>query len=156
MPLIMLVRAIRDSDRQWLRDLISSEWGLAVVSISGAYDPSALSGFLAEEDGDIVGAVTYRLTEHECEIVTLNTVCEGHGVGTALLAAVRQLADERHRRLWLITSNENINAICFYQRRGMHMKAIHRDFVDVVRHWKPELSDNTGGISFRHAIEFSY
>ncbi|HZT67196.1 MAG TPA: GNAT family N-acetyltransferase [Acidimicrobiales bacterium] len=131
------------------------EWGLPVVSISGAYDPSTLPGFLAEGKDGPVGAVTYRLSEGDCEVVTLNSLCEGRGIGSALLAAAKAVADQRHLRLWLITTDENVNAIRFYQRQGMDMRAIHRDFVEQVCRQKPGLRPDAG-IPFRHAIEFSY
>jgi hypothetical protein len=153
----MELRGIEDPDRSWLREVVASEWGLPVVSVSGAYDPSTLPGFVAEDTGRQLGVVTYHLSEGECEVVTLNSLQEGCGVGTALLAAVKRLADLQLRRLWLITTNENINAIGFYQRRGMDMRALHRDFVEEVRLHKPGLDDHPAGlIPFRHAIEFSY
>jgi len=153
----MRVREIRDSDRPWLRDFIAAQWGLPVVSTSGPYDPSRLSGFVAEDDElQTMGAVTYRISEGECEVVTLNSLQENRGVGSALLARVRQLADGDGLRTWLITTNDNINAIRFYQRRGMDMRALHCDFADEVRRWKPDIDDRAGGIQFRHALEFSY
>ena len=72
------------------------------------------------------------------------------GIGTALLRAVKQTADERALRLWLITTDENTIAIRFYENRGMTRRARHTDFVEVVRRYKP---DSQG---YRDAIEFSY
>lgn len=104
-----------------------------------------------------VGAATYRLTRRTCELVTLNALTPGKGLGSGLLAAVKADADHRGLRLWLITTNDNIRAIEFYQRRGMDMSALHRDFVDTVRRYKtPPVDRATAGIPFRHAIEFSY
>jgi ribosomal protein S18 acetylase RimI-like enzyme len=152
----MDIRDVSDADRGWLREFLEAKWGLPVVSVSGAYDPSTLPALLAYEDGRTVGALTYRLTEGECEVVTLNSLQEGRGVGTALLSEALQIATERGLRLWLITTNENISAIRFYQRRGMDLWRLHRDFVDVVQRHKPPVYDDSEGIVFRHAIEFSY
>ena len=154
---IVIVRELGDSDRSWVHRLVESEWGLPVVSTSGNYDPSTLPGFVAEQDGERIGVLTYRLAAGECEIVTLNSLREGLGAGSVLLATARRLAEERALRLWLITTNDNIRALRFYQRRGMDMRAIHRDFVDTVRRHKPfGPDDRAGEIAFRHAIEFSY
>jgi GNAT superfamily N-acetyltransferase len=153
----MSVRPLEDTDRTWLRDLIVREWGLPVVSVSGTYDPSTLQGFVADGSTRRLGALTYRLTANECEVITLNSLVERNGVGSALLTAAKALADREACRLWLITTNDNINAIRFYQRRGMDMKALHRRFVEEVRRRKPLLDDHAhGGIPFRPAIEFSY
>jgi hypothetical protein len=57
----LLARPLDDGDRVWLRNVIAREWGLPVVSISGAYDPSALQGFKAEESSQRLGVITYRI-----------------------------------------------------------------------------------------------
>jgi hypothetical protein len=112
---------------------------------------------VAEEGGAAIGALTYRAATGEIEIVTLNSAVENRGVGSALLVECHRLADGAGARLWLITTNDNLRAIAFYQRRGMDMVALHRDFVDVVRLSKPALATaSTGEIPFRHAIEFEY
>ncbi|HET6873178.1 MAG TPA: GNAT family N-acetyltransferase, partial [Acidimicrobiales bacterium] len=119
--------------------------------------PSTLPGFLAEDAGVALGAITYRPAGGECEVVTLNAFEENRGIGTALLLRVKQVADEAGRRLWLITMNDNLRAIGFYQRRGMDMAALHRNFVEVVRAEKPGAgAAGHNGIFFRHAIEFSF
>ena len=67
----MDVRPLVETDRPWLRDLLRREWGLPVVSISGTYDPSTLSGFVAQRGTVPLGALTLRLADGECEVVTL-------------------------------------------------------------------------------------
>jgi len=54
-----------------------------------------------------------------------------------------------------MTTNENIDGIRFYQRWGMDLVALHRDFADTVRAIKPAIAhDRPGAIPFRHALEF--
>lgn len=151
----MDVHTLADEDRTWLRTLVESEWGLPVVSVSGLYDPSTLPGFVAWLGAERAGALTYRFGEDGCEIVTLNSLAEGRGIGTALLNAARRVAVQRGVRLWLITTNDNVRAIRFYQRRGMDLYRLHRDFIDTVRAAKPQIEGaSTDGIPFRHALEF--
>jgi GNAT superfamily N-acetyltransferase len=145
------VRELTDADRSWARSLLDSAWGLPVVSISGAYDASTLPGFLADDDDNSVGVLTYRMGNRECEVVTLNSVRERRGVGAALLAAAKGVADVAGARLWLITVDTNLNAIGFYERQGMHVRAVHREFADKVRLIKPQAV-----LQFRDAIEYSY
>jgi len=48
----------------------------------------------------------------------------------------------RHRcpRLWLVTTNDNVDALRFYQRRGFCLVCVHRGAVDHSRaHLKPEI-----------------
>jgi ribosomal protein S18 acetylase RimI-like enzyme len=146
----MEVRPLNDDDRTWVAETISNEWGLPVVSISGPHNPGELAGFVAVEADQRVGLVTYRSTGEDCEVVTLNSFRPSRGTGTALLRAVKQKADESGLRLWLITTDVNSDAIRFYEKRGMTRRALHRDFVEVVRRYKP---DSEG---YRDAIEFSY
>jgi hypothetical protein len=41
--------------------------------------------------------------------------------------------------VWLITSNDNLNALRFYQRRGYRLAAVHRDAIVLARQIKPEI-----------------
>jgi septum formation protein len=150
------VREVAAGDRGWLADLLAGEWGLPVVTPSGVYHaPAELAGLVAEVDGERAGALTYREGADGMEVVSLNSLREGWGVGSALLAEARRRALGRGRRLWLVTTNDNLRAIGFYQRRGMDLVALHRDFGDVVRRAKPGL-EAEGGIPFRHALELEY
>ena len=152
----MRVRPLDDGDRDWLAHLVAHEWGLPVVTVSGAYDPSSLPGFVAEEGDRRLGVVTYRMTDEECEAVTLNSLEEKLGVGTALLSAVKAHADQEGVRLWLMTTDDNGNAIRFYENRGMTRAALHRDFIEVVRTHKPHVNGGAGANSYSDAIEFTY
>jgi ribosomal protein S18 acetylase RimI-like enzyme len=153
----VIIRDLTEEDSPWLRDLVQEHWGLPVVSVSRQYDDIELPGFVAVEDEERLGCLSYCVGAGGVEVVTLNSLVEGRGVATALLAAARELARARNARLWLITTNENMRAIGFYQRRGMDLVALHRDFVEVVRRAKPaaDLSP-VDGIAFRHALEFEY
>ena len=152
----MDVRPVVDEDRPWLRELIAAEWGLPVVSISGCHDPSTLPGFVAWIDAERVGVVTFRVTDDGCEVVTLDGLRQRRGVGSALLAATCHVARAQGMRLWLITTNDNVAAIRFYQRRGLDMCRLHRDFADVIRVAKPGFNDvGQDGIVIRHALEFT-
>jgi ribosomal protein S18 acetylase RimI-like enzyme len=146
----MEVRPLDDRDRTWVSETISNEWGLPVVSISGPHNPADLAGFVAIEEDERLGFITYRIKDQDCEVVTINSFRPNLGVGTTLVRTVRRIADESELRLWLITTDDNPNAIRFYENRGMTRQALHRNFVEVVRRYKP----NSEG--YRDAIEFSY
>jgi ribosomal protein S18 acetylase RimI-like enzyme len=58
------------------------------------------------------------------------------------------------RRLWLITTNDNLDALRFYQRRGFELVAVHRDFREVARRLKPSIPlEGNFGIPIRDEIE---
>jgi len=72
----------------------------------------------------MVGILTYVPDPgwEQCEVLTLHVTGQWHGVGTALIEAVEQLA-ARHgcALLWPITTNDNVDALRFYQRRGFQL-----------------------------------
>ena len=154
-----LVRDLTGEDRDWQAEVVTAAWGLPVVSLSGVHDVVALPGLVADQErgGPRLGVLTYRVQDRGLEVVTLNSLAEGRGIGTALLAEARQRARQAGQRLWLSTGNDNVRAIGFYQRRGMDMVALHRNFADEVRKIKPWLPEEAGGgIPFRHAVELEY
>jgi GNAT superfamily N-acetyltransferase len=102
-----------------------------------------------------VGLVTYRIEDDDCEIVTIDSVVEGRGVGTALLEAVTAEARTAGcRRVWLITTNDNLNALRFYQARGFRLVAVHPRAVEESRLLKPEIPElGNFGIAIRDELE---
>ena len=89
---------------------------------------------LAESDGQLAGLLTYIVRGRDCEVLTLHATRPWHGTGTALLVAVERVARGRGcDRLWLITTNDNVDALRFYQRRGFRLAALHRGAVDESR-----------------------
>lgn len=83
---------------------------------------------------------TYQIVDRACELVTLDAFDKFSGIGTALLERVAQAArKEGCRRLRLITTNDNLDAIRFYQRRGMRLAAIHVGSLAHAREIKPSI-----------------
>ena len=68
------------------------------------------------------------------------TTYRGVGAGVALLdAVVAHARDSGWKRLWLVTTNDNTDALRIYQRVGWHWVGFHRNGVDEARVLKPEL-----------------
>lgn len=145
------VREVTQEDRQWLRALIEQQWGIPVVTPTGAYHaPETHHGVVVEIDGERAGALTYVPEGGDWEIVTVIAAVQGAGVGRALLDEVRHLAERSHAtRLWLITTDDTGTA-AFYEHLGMIRTRTHEGFVEVVRRVKP----STGG--YRDAYEFEW
>lgn len=142
--------------RQWAADLLKQEWGsTAVVSRGQLHEPLKLPGYVAVIEEHPVGLATYTLSNGDCELVTLNSTRPGLGVGSALFEAVWAEAQRAAcRRLWLITTNDNMAALRFYQRRGFVMAALHRNALDISRRLKPEIpAIGMNGIPLRDEIE---
>ena len=150
------VRLVDRADRPWVLDMVL-EWGSDfVVSRARKIYPQDLPGFCATApSGERLGLATYEIAGEECQVVTLHALRQWTGIGTALLAAVRKAATLAGcRRLWLITTNDNLDALRFYQRRGMHLVAVRGDLQDVARRLKPQMPlVGNYGIPIRNEIE---
>ncbi len=137
----MLVRPLAESERPWLAERLEAGWGAVhIARLWELRDASVLPALVAERDGEPVGMLTYEVVGDELEVMSIESWDEGSGVGSALLAAAVSLAGEAGcRRVWLITTNDNMRALRFYQRRGMRLVAVHRGAVTAARALKPSI-----------------
>jgi ribosomal protein S18 acetylase RimI-like enzyme len=137
-----LVRSIHAQDRDWVESFVISHWGSEIVVAKGrVFRPAELDGFAAFKGKNPVGLLTYRIEGPDCEIVTIDSTSEGKGIGTSLIDAVKGRAKAKGcRRLWLITTNDNLNGLGFYQRRGFRLVALYPNALDVSRKLKPQIS----------------
>ncbi len=153
------VRDFAPTDRPWAASLISrhSAGTRVVARLGELIDPLTLDGLVAELDGEPVGLATVREEpDRGMEIVTLHADPPGRGAGSALLLTARQVAAASgHHRLWLVTTNDNLHALHFYLRHGMHIAAVHGGAVDHDRELKPEIPAMNGqnGIPIQDLIE---
>ena len=155
MPAITIL-PINANDHEWVAQFMHEQWGSNIVVSCGViYYPQDLPGFVALHQSEKVGLVTYNITGASCEIVTLNSTHPSSGAGTALIEAVRDIALKSGcKRLWLITTNDNINALRFYQKRGFVLVDLHRNALELSRRLKPEIPlIGNDGIPIRDELE---
>ena len=156
------IRPLERSDREWVAHFLDDRWGTTqIVSRGKAVYGHLLPGFMAEsvkDDGDEaenIGLITVSIIGKECEITTLDSLTEAAGVGTALVEAVEMWAEEAGiQRLWLVTTNDNLAALKFWQKRGYHLVAVHRNAIAQSRRIKPQIPiTGLDGITIRDEIE---
>ncbi|MBN1956017.1 MAG: GNAT family N-acetyltransferase [Anaerolineae bacterium] len=135
------VRPTRQEDREWIGRFVAARWGSEKIVTRGkVYDCRDLPGFVARQGERNVGLATYRIEGESCEITSLDSTRPGIGIGTALIAAVKEAARQAGcRRLCLITANDNLEALGFYQRRGFALAAVHCNALEVSRQVKPQI-----------------
>lgn len=153
----MKTTPITDADRAWLADQLEQEWGSTVMVSRGVlHQPAQLPGFILFDDDQPVGFITYHIANGACEVVTINALKSGLGIGSQLITAVKEEAHANNcHRLWLITTNDNIDALRFYQKRGFTMAALHRNAIVESRKLKPSIPEiGNYGIPIRDEIEF--
>ncbi|MDQ8734230.1 GNAT family N-acetyltransferase [Paenibacillus sp. LHD-38] len=130
--------------------------GSIIVSRGQVHSINKLPGYVVLIGDEIKGMITFHISEGDCEIVSLDSKVEGQGIGTKLIDLVISAAREQNcNRVWMITSNNNIRAIRFYQKRGFDMKAVHQNAITEARKIKPSIPmAGFDGIPIRHEIEF--
>ena len=111
---------------------------------------------VATIDGRLVGVLTYVPGDGAVEALTVHAVGQGRGIGTALLAGLRERARANGwRRIWLITTNDNVDALRFYQRRGFRLVRVDAGAVDrsraTLKPSIPAIGDH--GIPIRDELE---
>ena len=152
----VVIRPLGPDDREWVGRFVKEEWGSRrMVTRGKLYYPENLAGFAAQIGQKVLGLVTYRIENGECEVVTLNSSLSGAGIGSQLLTAVKKVAASANcRRLWLITTNDNLRALRFYQRRGLRLSALYPNALELSRKLKPEIPlVGMDGIPLRDEIE---
>jgi ribosomal protein S18 acetylase RimI-like enzyme len=152
----VMVRPLDPDDLAWKLGTLERAWGSTVIARLGELvDAAPLPGFVAWDADDRVGLLTYEVRADGVEVVTVEALVDGRGIGTALMDAVLAEATARQApRLWLVTTNDNVRALAFYQRWGMNLVRLVRDGVTRSRLLKPSISTvGNHGIPRRHELE---
>ena len=133
------IARISPKDQPWVAEILCEHWGSTkIVSRGKIHIGDQLPGFILRGQGKPLGLITYHIDGNQCEITTLNSFKEKMGIGTALIEAVKSISKEIGcTRLWLITTNDNINAIRFYQKCGFKLVAVHQNAIQLSRSLKP-------------------
>jgi len=155
------VRGLVDADRVWQREFLTTHFASPTISSRRKWiDTMVLPGFVAWRGDQRIGIAmhTVMAAGAECELVALAAVSNQGGVGSALLAAMAESAGAaRCSRLVLTTSNDNLDAMRLYQRRGWRMTKIYPGAMDDARREKPEIpAIGAYGIPMRDDVEFEY
>lgn len=131
--------------------------GDIIVSRGRVHRPLELPAFVAYREGEPVGAAIYEIRDNACELVSLDALRQWQGIGTALLHAVETAAAEaRCETVWLITTNDNTDALRFYQRRGYRFRAVHPLAIEESRRIKPAIPEiGNYGIAIRDELELA-
>ncbi len=143
-------------DTSQIRDFWREHWGDEFIVAHGeVYHPEGLEGLVALDGSQWVGLVTYKILGGECEIVSLDSLREGEGIGTSLIEQVVQEARQAAcARVFLITTNDNLEALGFYQKRGFELVRVNRGAVNRSRKIKPTIPlIGMHGIPLRDELE---
>ena len=150
------IERISNETRELVNQFFIDNWFSTDMSIRGEIiDGTKLDGFLLREENTIIGLVTYIFFDDICEIVSLDSKRENMGIGSVLLKEVEKIAKNNNsQKMRLITTNDNMRALKFYQKRGYCLTKLYINAMEEVRKIKPNvpaLGDND--IPLRDEIE---
>lgn len=156
----MRVSVLMDGLPEEVVQHLIANWGSTVIASRGRlHDLRELPALAVRGRGRLLGVAFYSIEDNDCELVAIDTMERGHGVGAALLDAVIERAhDEGCCRVWLVTTNDNTAAMRFYQSHGMTLVAAYPGAVEKARaeikHEIPFVGAD--GIPIRDEIEFEF
>ncbi len=152
----MRVRPREQADETAVATFLSARGSRRVARRGELVDPLEHPALLAEDAGRLAGVAGYVPGAERWELLTLHASESRAGVGTALLSALERAATTAGcNRLWVVTTNDNLDALRFYQRRGFRLSAIRPGAVDAARErLKPEIPvAGDHGIPLRDELE---
>ena len=154
----ILIRPIVENDKNWIKKVMINAWKSEMIAASKLFNTLILPGFIAETNSRPTGIVTFDIADGRLEIVSLNSILEGHGIGSALIEKVKKLAKEKNfKSVWLVTSNDNLDSLKFYQKRGFRITKVHPNAIDQARKIKPQIPKiGNYGIPLKDALELEY
>lgn len=153
----LLISEIKPEDNHLVASFISDNWGSATILSRGKIqDTTRLPGFICKNNKKVIGLVTYNISGVDCEIVTLDSKINDIGLGTRLVEKVVETAKSNGcKRVWLITTNDNVKAIRFYQKRGFEWIGFYKNSILESRKIKPEIPKfGYEDIPIKHEIKF--
>ncbi len=116
--------SLRDNgpeDASWITEESKALGGPVVACNGSLVDLRAHPARIAVRDGARAGFAVHAKGS-QVELLAIRALIPGQGVGTALVEDLVAIAkDEGARSIAVETTNDNLDALRFYQRRGFHL-----------------------------------
>jgi ribosomal protein S18 acetylase RimI-like enzyme len=138
---VTAIHRLTAADIPRLRQFWEKHWNAEfVVAHETVFHPENVSGFIALDGNEWIGLITHTFLDTDCEIVSVDTLRENEGIGSALIEKVLEDAKANQcRRVHLTTTNDNLRALGFYQKRGFQLCALRVNALEATRKLKPEI-----------------
>ena len=139
------VRPLAPADEAAAERLLDAAVGGRHQARRGAvHDVLDLPGLGAWAGGRLVGVATWTPPDpagrSELAVVAVAAGERGRGIGAALVEAAATAARRAGATAqWLVTTNDNLDALRLYQRHGYRLATLHPGAVDAARRRKPAI-----------------
>ena len=137
----IIIRPTEENDRPWMRGVMRKWWGSeSVVIRKSKYEPAEMDGFIAFQNDERVGLVILRYDETLCEIMSLTISGSHPQIGKRLiLSTVEDAMKNNSARIVVVTTNDNISALRFYQKSGFRLCELRVGIIKESRKIKPQI-----------------
>lgn len=137
------IKKITSKNQETIVAAVRDHWGDEKIIVhEEIFNTADLPGFLAMENNELLGYLHYQVRDDHCEILTLASLRQRQGIGTALVDAVEALARKRGcKKLTVTTTNDNLAALVFYQQLGFRMSGVGLGLVDDARLFKSSIPE---------------
>ena len=135
------VRSATAADRDWLASAYDADWEGPTMTLDGVDhpllgQPTLVAVADTDPTGDPVGYLVHAARPHATEVLAMAAHPRGQGVGRIL---VEELLERTTGTVTLVTTNDNLDALGFYQRLGFRITAVRVGAVDRSRAVKPAI-----------------
>jgi len=157
------IRQVDKAMREKIQPILDESWGSPYLAVNGKlWDSRIMPGYAAvsstspAEGCEVLGYLLYEQHDGVCEIMVLESVAQNIGIATVLIEQVKQAAISGGvNKIIVQTSNDNIHAFRFYQRRGFTISEVRPGAMEAARQLKPLIPlIGEDGIPLRDEIEF--
>jgi len=154
----MKIRDKRLDDQPWIEAILKERWGGEgqVVVHGEIFEARLLPAQIAGEQEGLSNYQIHRTNDSVfAELITLDAITPKQGVGTALIEALASRLQARGVTILRVTTtNDNLDALRFYQRRGFRITVVRPGAVDEARRLKPSIpAIGDYGIPIRDELE---
>lgn len=143
LPSNLLIRPSTISDSLLIQELMMKYWGGEPLIIKGEkYFPSKLPGFLLVQTDEIKGFLFYTIYGTIYEIIVFEIFNKFTGLGTIMLNKFIDLVkSQQGTKIQVMTTNDNLDALRFYQRRGFTIQELRLNALKNSRNIKPTIPE---------------
>jgi diadenosine tetraphosphate (Ap4A) HIT family hydrolase len=154
-PALIVRELDPERDAEWVQELCHGETRMA--RRGELLDVLDQPGLVAARNGIPAGLLAYRPDNgnNECELFFIAAIEPWTGAGTALVEELLHKVVAPGTRVWVVTTNDNVDALRFYQRRGFRLREVRSGAVDDVRRrLKPTIPEiGNHGVAIRDEVE---
>lgn len=137
----IIIRPKTNHDNKTLENFMTLNWGGEPLIVHGKkYFVKNLEGYLGFYQDECIAFLLFERQEIDWEIIVLEVMSKFSGIGTKLLNALFDEAKKNNcPQIHVMTTNDNLDALRFYQRRGFVLSDIFLNVVDYARTLKPTI-----------------